>query len=68
MEATCDLFVSKDLNENDFRNFYWLEEKKKDSSYLTTISSPLEYNQFTRDYFVDPKGKREKMQSILGMR
>lgn len=39
------------------------EEKKKDSSYLTTNGSPFEYNRFTRNYFANTKnkGKIKKM-------
>ena len=35
--------------------WYEEEERKKDPSYKRQIGSQFEYNQFTRDYFADPK-------------
>ncbi|PFQ28156.1 DUF6434 domain-containing protein [Bacillus cereus] len=38
---------------------FWYEEneRKKDSTYKTTISAQFEYNRFTRDFFEDPNNK-----------
>ncbi|EOO15638.1 DUF6434 domain-containing protein [Bacillus cereus] len=38
---------------------FWYEEneRKKDPTYKTTISSQFEYNRFTRDFFKDPNNK-----------
>ena len=38
---------------------FWYEEneRKKDPTYKTTISSQFEYNRFTRDFFEDPNNK-----------
>ncbi|MGE6517340.1 DUF6434 domain-containing protein [Lysinibacillus sphaericus] len=45
----------------------WYEEenRKKDPSYITTISSQFEYNQFTRDYFTDPENKGKKRKDAI---
>jgi len=40
--------------------WYEEEERKKDPSYKKQIGSQFEYNQFTRDYFADPKNKGKK--------
>lgn len=37
--------------------WYAEEERKKDPNYVKPIGSQFEYNQFTRDYFADPKNK-----------
>lgn len=41
------------------------EDRKKDPSYITTISSQFEYNQFTRDYFTDPENKGKKREDVI---
>lgn len=45
----------------------WYEEevRKKDPSYKKQIGSQFEYNQFTRDYFADPKNKGKKRQDAI---
>ena len=37
--------------------WYVEEERKKDPSYKKTIAPQFEYNQFIRDFFVDPKNQ-----------
>ena len=37
--------------------WYEEEERKKDPSYKKTIAPQFEYNQFIRDFFVDPKNQ-----------
>lgn len=39
--------------------WYEEEERKKDPTYKRQIGLQFEYNQFTRDYFADPKNKNK---------
>ena len=45
--------------------WYEEEERKKDPSYKRKIGSQFEYNQFTRDYFADPKNKGKKREDAI---
>lgn len=41
------------------------EERKKDPSYKRQIAPQFEYNQFTRDYFADPKNKDKSREDAI---
>lgn len=45
--------------------WYGEDERKKDPSYKKQIGSQFEYNQFTRDYFADPKNKGKKREDAI---
>ena len=45
--------------------WYEEEERKKDPSYKKQIGLQFEYNQFTRDYFADPKNKGKKREDAI---
>ncbi len=45
--------------------WYEEEERKKDPSYKKQIGSQFEYNQFTRDYFADPKNKDKNREDAI---
>lgn len=45
--------------------WYEEEERKKDPSYKRQIGPQFEYNQFTRDYFADPKNKGKKREDAI---
>lgn len=45
--------------------WYEEEERKKDPTYKKQIGSQFEYNQFTRDYFADPKNKGKKREDAI---
>ncbi len=45
--------------------WYEEEERKKDPSYKKQIGSQFEYNQFTRDYFADPKNKGKQRSDAI---
>lgn len=45
--------------------WYEEEERKKDPSYQKQIDAQFEYNQFTRDYFADPKNKGKKREDAI---
>ncbi|QUW20257.1 cytoplasmic protein [Sporosarcina sp. Marseille-Q4063] len=45
--------------------WYEEEERKKDPSYKRKIGSQFEYNQFTRDYFADPKNKDKNREDAI---
>ncbi|WP_301107458.1 DUF6434 domain-containing protein [Sporosarcina sp.] len=45
--------------------WYEEEERKKDPSYKTQIGSQFEYNQFTRDYFADPKNMNKNREDLI---
>ena len=45
--------------------WYEEEERKKDPSYKKQIGSQFEYNQFTRDYFADPKNKGKNREDAI---
>src|SRR5699024_1361193 len=45
--------------------WYEEEERKKDPFYKKQIGSQFEYNQFTRDYFADPKNKGKKREDAI---
>ena len=45
--------------------WYEDEERKKEPSYKRQIGSQFEYNQFTRDYFQDPKNKGKKREDAI---
>ena len=45
--------------------WYEEEERKKDPSYKKQIGSQFEYNQFTRDYFTDPKNKDKNREDAI---
>jgi len=42
-----------------------LEKLRKEGKLKTTISSQFEYNQFTRDFFADPKNKNKSKQDCI---
>ncbi|MHC0035354.1 DUF6434 domain-containing protein [Pseudoneobacillus sp. C159] len=41
------------------------EKRKKDPAYQTNISSQFEYNQFTRDFFADPKNQGKSREDVI---
>ncbi|MCS0788459.1 SAP domain-containing protein [Cytobacillus pseudoceanisediminis] len=45
--------------------WYEEEERKKNPSYKKQIGSQFEYNQFTRDYFADPKNKGSNREEAI---
>ena len=45
--------------------WYEEEERKKDPSYQKQIGAQFEYNQFTRDYFADPKNKDKNREDAI---
>ena len=45
--------------------WYEEEERKRDPSYKRQIGSQFEYNQFTRDYFADPKNKNKNREDAI---
>ena len=45
--------------------WYEEEERKKNPSYKNQIGSQFEYNQFTRDYFADPKNKGSNREEAI---
>ncbi|GEN84039.1 hypothetical protein SLU01_23510 [Sporosarcina luteola] len=45
--------------------WYEEEERKKDPSYEKQIGAQFEYNQFTRDYFADPKNKGKNREDAI---
>ncbi len=45
--------------------WYEEEERKADPYYKRKIGSQFEYNQFTRDYFADPKNKGKKREDAI---
>lgn len=45
--------------------WYKEEDRKKDPSYKKQIGSQFEYNQFTRDYFADPKNKGKTRENAI---
>lgn len=45
--------------------WYEEEERKKDPSNKKQIGAQFEYNQFTRDYFADPKNKGKKRKDAI---
>lgn len=45
--------------------WYVEEERKKSPLYKTEIAPQFEYNQFTRDYFVDPKNKGKSREDAI---
>lgn len=45
--------------------WYEEEERKKDPSYKRQIGSQFEYNQFTRDYFADPKNNDKNREDAI---
>ncbi|MBD8034146.1 MULTISPECIES: DUF6434 domain-containing protein [Solibacillus] len=50
----------------DVMNAWYEEEKrKKDVTYKKQIGSQFEYNQFTRDYFSDPKNEGKKREDAI---
>ena len=45
--------------------WYEEEERKKDPSYKRQIGPQFEYNQFTRDYFADPKNSEKSREDAI---
>ncbi len=45
--------------------WYEEEQRKKDPSYQKKIAPQFEYNQFTRDFFADPKNKGESREKAI---
>lgn len=45
--------------------WYEEEERKKDPSYQKQIGAQFEYNQFTRDYFSDPRNKDKNREDAI---
>ena len=45
--------------------WYEEEKRKKDVTYKKQIGSQFEYNQFTRDYFSDPKNEGKKREDAI---
>ena len=45
--------------------WYEEEERKKSPTYQRIIAPQFEYNQFTRDYFADPKNKGKSRQEAI---
>ena len=45
--------------------WYEEEERKKSPTYKRIIAPQFEYNQFTRDFFADPKNNKKSRQEAI---